>query len=122
MTLSLRARACLFLLAVVLASSPAMAAGGRPFQIEEVGIASALWELVGFFVPGLAEARGAMDPGRSPRSATAPSGSIMDPDGLTAGACQGDSGSIMDPDGCQTTRSQTAGSGSDSGSIMDPNG
>jgi len=45
----------------------------------------------------------------------APSGSIMDPNGATAAAC--DRGSIMDPNGCPGARATP-----DLGSIMDPDG
>jgi hypothetical protein len=53
----------------------------------------------------------------------AKSGSIMDPDGVTAtgGACRGENGSIMDPNGCPAAGNQ-AGATSDRGSVMDPDG
>lgn len=57
----------------------------------------------------------------APQAMQAKSGSVMDPDGLTAtaGTCHGDSGSIMDPNGCPGAGSQA---GKDLGSLMDPNG
>ena len=83
--------------APVIAAGPGEPAAGTP------GFAATLWQAL--------------------TSLFAPSGSIMDPDGLTAtgGACRGDNGSLMDPNGCPAAGNQ-AGTTSDRGSLMDPDG
>lgn len=101
-------RVCTVLLAVLFLSAPVLAAERRASRFEGPGLFSAFWNLLTSMAAPLGSI---MDPDGDPSDA----GSGMDPDGLTAGACQGDSGSIMDPNGCPAPRSEL-------GSGMDPDG
>jgi hypothetical protein len=114
--------AAVLLLVAGLVASPAFAGGLALGHEKEPGLFDSLWEFLGSLLPPSGEVHARTDPDRQRHSLAAPSGSIMDPNGLTGSACPGESGSIMDPNGCPSARNQTAGSGSDSGSIMDPNG
>jgi hypothetical protein len=99
MNRSMWSRVVVFLLAVVLVASPAMAAGGSLRIDKEPGVFAALWEFLGSLVPTIEKARGSMDPNGSP---TTEARGSMDPDGQPASSTaedDGDAHGTMDPDG-----------------------
>ncbi|MFY9820611.1 MAG: hypothetical protein WAM82_04465 [Thermoanaerobaculia bacterium] len=99
-------RVLIVLLCLSAVATPVIAAGppGPPSRLAEApfGFLGVLWHsLMNVFAPPANWAK---------------SGSIMDPNGLTATACRG---SVMDPDGCPGAGNQA---GKDLGSLMDPDG
>jgi len=112
MNRSLLSRACVFLLAAVLLSSPAMAAGRGLRLDREVGLLAHVWELLGSLMPALDRAPADLGPDGAPAKAR---GSI-DPNGDPTTDARGS----IDPNG-QPTDSATADGGDARGS-MDPDG
>jgi hypothetical protein len=100
-------RVLVFLLCLSAVATP-LTAAGLPWSAEAAsGPLGVLWHsLTSLFAPQAIRAK---------------SGSLMDPDGLTAtaGACSGERGSLMDLNGCPGAGSQV---GRDLGSVMDPDG
>ena len=99
-------RVLVFLILLSVFGAPLTAAGPGVEPPRFVGM---LWHaLTSLFAPGTSRAK---------------SGSIMDPNGVTAtgGSCPGERGSVMDPNGCPAAGNQ-AGATSGRGSVMDPDG
>lgn len=96
MNRSLLIRALVLLLSVVLASTPAVAAGsqGTP-SMREPGLFASLMELLGSLVPALGAAQGTMDPDGVPLPETAPTSDLSS----SWPAEEGDAQGTMDPDG-----------------------
>ena len=79
-------RVLVLLLAVVLISMPAFAAGNPSRPVAKPGFFNAFWHLLGSLVPAMEKAHGTMDPDGqpTPSTSTAPTSDAhgtMDPDG-----------------------------------------